>query len=182
MRYETPYSTVDAVMTSYANVGAAEAHGLLLGMLCVDSEIGTEAWLREMLGDSFERLSADERRLLAAVYEETRSVLDDETSFAFDLFLPDDETPLPDRTDALGKWCQGFLYGLGQGRADLAWLKEYDELVADILEISKVDAGSVADDDEESYSELTEYLRVGVQLLYPGASPPRAPDEPTRVN
>ena len=33
----------------------------------------------------------------------------------FEPLLPDDESPLSERADALSLWCQGFLYGLGSG-------------------------------------------------------------------
>ncbi len=177
MRYETPYEDVDAALTD--DCTAAKAHGLLAGMLCAGLDGGLESWLTELFGHGPDVLSPDRRRLLTALYEETLNVLNDVSGFAFDLFLPDDETSLAERTNALGQWCQGFLSGLSHGRPDLAWPSEYDEIVRDIFEISRVDTGSSADDDEESYTELTEYVRIGVQLLRQGFP---SPDQRAQLN
>ena len=60
----------------------------------------------------------------------------------FQPLLPADDESLDDRTAALGEWCQGFLYGLGAGRAvpDPDTLKgEAAEVLRDITEITHVD-------------------------------------------
>ena len=64
--------------------------------------------------------------------------------------LPDDDEPLESRVEALGTWCQGFVYGLSLGgmKEDTGLPDDSKELIKDILEISR--AGYVADDEAEA--------------------------------
>jgi uncharacterized protein YgfB (UPF0149 family) len=88
----------------------------------------------------------------------------------FQPLLPDDEEPLAVRGEALGAWCQGFLYGFGAaGTANRSALPEsVSEFLADLARISQAgDVGSEAEEAEEAaYAELVEFLRAGVQLVY----------------
>ena len=94
--------------------------------------------------------------------------------------LPDDDEPLEERVEALGIWCQGFVYGLAAGGiqegADLP--EDSDEIIKDILEISRagyaIDDDAVVDineDDEEAFMEVCEYVRMGVLLVYEELQP-----------
>ena len=103
----------------------------------------------------------------------------------FELMLPDDEEPLEARVEALGVWCQGFVFGLAAGgvKEDSDLPDDSKELIKDILEISR--AGYVADDeaelsasvennneeDEVALMEVTEYVRMGTLLIYEELQP-----------
>ncbi|HET7650717.1 MAG TPA: UPF0149 family protein [Gammaproteobacteria bacterium] len=172
--------------------GAAESHGTLCGVICSGSQQPDSAWLSQVLGDSSENASTREcHAALTALEDTVRRQL-----AAFDMdftpLLPDDEEPLAQRVEALGLWCQGFLFGLslGRTRAELDALSgEAGEVIHDLAEIARagVESGGSDDEaDEQAYAELVEYLRVAVQILYealnPGATPPSDPDQPVTLH
>lgn len=149
------------------STGAAECHGTVCGAVCAGAEHG--AWLEELASGE---LAADCRDLLMEMEQDTRRQLG-----AFDMefvpCVPEDAAPLAQRVQALGEWCQGFLYGLSLGRTTAA-LKglpgEAGEVLRDVGEIARAGSASVEGEgdetDENAYAELVEYLRVGVQVVY----------------
>ena len=77
---------------------------------------------------------------------------------------------LADRVEAMSGWCDGFMYGLG-----LAEVASFDKLPPDVAEVLRDFAdigrgglalGENAEEDEEAFMELSEYLRVGTQLVH----------------
>jgi hypothetical protein len=146
----------------------SEAHGVLCGMLCANVALPSGPWLERIRGDAaVEDLPA--REILLELFAATVSQLTDE-EMGFLLLLPDDETALSIRADALGHWCQGFLSGLGLGGAgecqDLP--PEAQEFLDDLGKIAFVGFDSDAADeaDETAYAEIVEYIRVGVMLIH----------------
>jgi uncharacterized protein YgfB (UPF0149 family) len=99
----------------------------------------------------------------------------------FEPLLPDDESPLTLRADALSQWCQGFLYGLGSGTTpDPENVSiEAGEIIRDFTEITHVgvDANEENEENEVAYAEVVEFVRVGVQLLFAELAPARG-EEP----
>jgi uncharacterized protein YgfB (UPF0149 family) len=156
-----------ALVAGGSSVHAAEAHGCLCGALCARSGFGFGDWLDEILPDTV--TLPDPHGPLADLYEQSAAVLA-APDMEFDPLLPDDDTALDERVEALAAWCQGFLYGFGSagagGGAPLHG--EVAEVLADFAEISR--GGGVGLDpteiEEEAYMELVEFLRVGVQLVY----------------
>ena len=106
---------------------------------------------------------------VGALIEQVRSQLAD-PGMSFQLMLPDDETSIESRTEALTNWCNGFLSGLSlAGVTDLESLGEDAvDFVRDLTQIAR--AGLVADAnldaDENALFEITEYARVGSVLVY----------------
>ncbi len=154
---------------------AAEAHGTLAGSLCTAVSYRFEDWLLEILPDG--RAQADAAaNALREVYARTAQALVGDDP-AFDLLLPEEEQPIDARTAALAQWCQGFLYGLGSRVIQDASRLPGDagEVVRDLSEITRV--GVDCDDGEESnesaYTELVEFVRVGVQLVFAELEPVR---------
>jgi len=102
------------------------------------------------------------------VYTDTlRALRGDEMSFT--PLLPDDDTPLASRAEALAQWCQGFLYGFGSvsgGRIKLP--AEVDEILRDFTQLARATAGDTepTEDDESDYVEIIEYVRAGAQLVH----------------
>lgn len=165
---------------------AAENHGVLCGLLCARGEVVEEEWIALLIADSpagdaggaiirpsFTAGTAampmkQERALLSGLYEATVRDLGD-AELVFSPLLPDDGESLGQRAEAVSGWCRGFLYGLGAGGiGDTGVLPEdVREITADIVEISR--ASSESDDseeDERAYTDLVEYLRAGVTLVY----------------
>lgn len=147
----------------------AETHGRLCGWLCADATVDPQGWIAAISSE----LSVDESRvqeaeeLLRELFTATVSQLDDE-DWRFSLLLPDDEESLSKRAWSLACWCRGFLTGLGLGgvghhRALPATVQEF---LRDLLAISQLDSDiSAENEDEESFMELVEYLRIGVLLV-----------------
>lgn len=156
---------------------AAENHGVLCGLLCARGPDVERAWidlLREDWEDAAATAAAEQEAGAAAwadlsrLYRETIGQLRDE-GFVFSLLLPDDSQPLQLRAEAMTEWCQGFLYGLAAGGLeDYSVLpEEVREIAEDIVEISRATTdGDEGESDEAAYSELIEYLRVGVILVF----------------
>ncbi len=166
----------DCLHAADAESGAAEAHGLLCGMLCARAGTGPEPWLKQVLGHSHEPGAHPD--VLDQVYRGTRAQFAG-GELGFQPLLPDDEEPLPVRIQALGQWCGGFLAGLGLTEtSDSAALEgEVGEFVRDVAEIARTRFEPAAgEEDESAYMEIVEYLRMGVLLTYETLNPP--PGEP----
>jgi yecA family protein len=149
---------------------AAESHGTLCGALCAGLD-RDQPWIDHILDEASGSAEAQQacRRTLASLRDQTHALLVG-GSLEFALVLPDDETGLADRTDALGEWCQGFLFGLGLAGQRLKpdeLSEETNEVLKDLGQIAQAGfEGDDSDDDEIAYTEIVEYVRVGVQLLY----------------
>lgn len=171
---------------------AAESHGTLCGVICAGGGQPDSAWLAHVLGDSAG--SGPARECEAALQQLRDTARRQLESFDMDFapLLPSDAQPLAQRVEALGLWCQGFLFGLSLGRSrdELAALPdEAGEVIRDLAEMAR--AGFESDDgddeaDEQAYSELVEYLRVAVQILYEAlnrnAPSPSDPDQPVTLH
>lgn len=165
---DTIYNGVQHCLYASENdISVAEIHGSMAGVLCADQSVAYPLWLGR-IGD--DRLSVQKNGnlegVLAALYAKTRDDLISDV-FAFELMLPGDEVCLGERTQALGQWCEGFLYGLGYfvDQGGVEWPSDCTEIVRDLVEISKVDSNVGGEADEFTLFELIEYVRVAVQLL-----------------
>ena len=71
----------------------------------------------------------------------------------FELFLPDDERNINERTEALSQWCDGFLHGIVTGKKPKT-LKEYlnnepiNLIIKDFLEITRASVNEETDEEE----------------------------------
>ncbi|HEX7965389.1 MAG TPA: UPF0149 family protein [Gammaproteobacteria bacterium] len=154
---------------------APESHGMLCGALCAGVDEAGD-WLDQLLDQANGPEEAQEacRRLLSDLCDDTRKRLR-AGALEFAPLLPDDETGLADRTDALGEWCQGFLFGMGLAGDALkldGLSPETGEVLKDMNEIAQAGfEGEDSDEDETAYAEIVEYVRVGVQLLYEELQP-----------
>lgn len=157
----------------------AEAHGTLAGALCSSRDYGLIEWLREILPDNSPDEAALQSPVLQNVYDSMVRSLGADSDFQ--PLLPDDETPLAERADALSAWCQGFLYGLGSGSTgDPGKVStEAGEIIRDLTEITHVgvEAGDDTEANEVAFAEVVEFVRVGVQLLFIELAPARG-EEP----
>ncbi len=165
----------DALARSNAEMGAAECHGMCCGVLCASGSLNVEAMAVQLAGatDSDNSNSGDAADQLSALLIATISQLNS-GDFDLRLLLPDDEDPLPERSVALGLWCQGFVMGLSAGgiTEDTDLSKDLRELLLDFSHIAhglidKCGPGQNEGDEEEeaAYAEVEEYVRVGVLLI-----------------
>lgn len=157
--------------------GTAELHGQMIGLLCIRQTMQFNDWLAEAMPEllaainSGDALAKESAATIEQAFKQALTTLS-EGQLDFQLLLPDDETPLPDRISELSEWCQGFLLGL-----TMAGITEYQhlpgdlpDLMNDMVEISRAEAYDLQDededDDETAYIELSEYVRLGVMNVW----------------
>ncbi len=161
---------VSVMQDAGSTVPVAEGHGCLCGALCVSDEYTLDRWLEELVPDEEGAgVPEDVVQTMRLLYADTlRALRGDEMDFQ--PFLPDDSAALEQRTTALSQWCQGFLYGLGTARPlqPERMPKSIDEVLLDFTNISRaeVDSSGNAEDDEEAYVEVVEYIRAATQLIH----------------
>ena len=149
-----------------AEISVAEAHGIMTGILCVDQTANFEQFQRELRESGIDGRGLNGRALdcMSTLFDDIRQKFD-EGGFEFEPCLPDDDYAFEERTRALSDWCQGFLLGLGHADVKISWPGQCKEIIGDLIAISDVDPDSEEEDEEESLMELTEYVRVGVELI-----------------
>jgi len=165
-----------------ADMGAADAHGALCGMLCARGAIELSEWVDHVIGkqEQGSELLHDVVHKLSELHQTTLEMMNDATG-EFRLLLMDDDDPLPERVEALASWCQGFIYGLAAGgiQEGSELPEDTAELLNDMIEISRAghdvdDAGveeADEDHDEVAYMEIEEYVRMGILLIYEELQP-----------
>lgn len=177
------YGRVEQALAAIgAVVGAAEAQGLLCGMLSAPGKAGKAEWIAQVLADTSPSGDAAKACLeaLVAVYERTEKQLDN-LDMDLELLLPSDTVPVAERAQALGRWCEGFLVGVGLGG-----LKQSTPLAADVAEalrdlgnISRVEVEAAeGEENEEAYAELVEFVRVAAMLVRSSLHEKPAPKPP----
>jgi len=165
-------------LSGSANDGdASELHGLICGLLAAAPGTALERIMQalEPLGE-WQWQQSHRQQIQQGVLESATQL--DSEDFSFEPLLPDDDTPLADRTHCLGLWCGGFNAGFGAGRQDLSKANGHNssklsddeqEVLRDMEQIARVDPNLLdADDAEEleaSYAELLEYVRTAVMLM-----------------
>jgi yecA family protein len=159
-----------ALVRARAELGASECHGLLCGMLCGVDEQAPRRWLEEVLGaDERARKSTDECRneLLRVLTDTVRALCSGQCNFA--PLLPADDQGLGVRSEALVDWCSGFLYGIGSAGDDVEARLSGDalEVLSDFSDVTRLIASAEESASlEADYSEIVEYMRVGVMLIF----------------
>ena len=167
---QVTFREVAALLESAGSqVVAAEGHGCLCGALCTAPDYTVERWLEELVATDDETVTIPPDAALRLLFADTHRALRGD-AMEFEPLLPDDDEPLEQRAIALAQWCQGFLYGFGTGKPVRAQdIKgQIEEILRDVSHIAQasVDVGAAGEDEESSYAELVEYLRVGVQLIH----------------
>jgi len=164
----------DALKRCGATWDAAQTHGLLSGRLSIAGADAGFDWLSQVLEgtDDADALRAECETMLSALFESTFRQLSERQS-AFEPLLPDDQENASARTDALARWCEGFLHGLvssehGNELKERLAAEPLADIIKDMLQITRavVEDDGDAESDEEAYAELVEYLRVATQLAY----------------
>jgi len=86
----------------------------------------------------------------------------------FSLLLTDEESGVSLRLQSLADWCRGFLLGLlnGEKVAIDEFSSDASEIARDMISISEVEASREGEDSEWDLTEVEEYVRVGVQLIF----------------
>lgn len=153
---------------------AAECQGAMSAVVCLTGDAGLTGWLAAHFPEiesgvaAGDALAVEARQMIVDLYRLTQDQLE-QGNFDYALLMPDDDESLSLRTDALSHWCQGFMLGLRFSGVDDPgkFSGEMAEILGDIQEISQVSSAALENNEEEeqSYAELVEYLRVGVMLF-----------------
>lgn len=162
-------------------VTAAEVHGGLCGYICAGGDAKPGQWLEQLCIDT-ERLPADAESRLESLRRTTLDLLDD-PDMRFAPLLPDDESAMSARVQAMGEWCAGFLGGFGltgtNGHQGLS--EQARDALRDLDRIAQFgyEAGDT-EEDETALTDILEYVRVAVLLLRQEAGQAGAPPDVTR--
>ena len=161
----------DLFVAAGAHNSPAEMHGLLVGELSAGKRLDKMQWLdeaREYM-DSEQEFSAEQQEQLQYVYIFTLAALSDE-NLGFYPLLPDDDTSIEDRLDALSVWCQGFLAGFALVENSIRDLpEEVNDALSDLAAISQI---GLNEDEEldatanEDFANIIEYIRLAVMNIF----------------
>jgi uncharacterized protein YgfB (UPF0149 family) len=177
MQYSDTFNEVQEDLESlHLHYAAAEAHGLLCGLLTAHGDHSEHAWFSELAERSARpREALFEVDSLERLARETRGLLLDKGDLFMPL-LPDEEAPLEERARAVRDWCIGFLFGLGlnQEAQDATLSSEAQEALRDFSEIARMDVdaleeefgeGQDADESDQQLSDIVEYVRVAAAMI-----------------
>ncbi|MCB1552165.1 MAG: UPF0149 family protein [Xanthomonadales bacterium] len=164
----------DARLPDYHDIGAAlrslqiavepsELHGALAGFICGGGSPDSRTWIRQLQLEGPDIETAEPLRQL---FDVTCAQLAD-PSFGFLLLLPEGESTVTARADAMVDWVRGFLGGFGLAAGPTPGLTEdAQEALTDLGHIASTTLD--CDDpehDEESLTEVCEFVRVAALLL-----------------
>jgi len=163
------YSGLDEKLRAMGwDSGVPEAHGLLTGLACRGfsaQHIGNKMYM-------FELDSGQDSASLQALYELVLQNLESDDP-VFDLMLPGDDESAFRRADEIANWCSGFAQGFCHD-GDMSILQKtgpVKEMFDDIMSIARIQA-DLSDDEigrhreDRALTEIEQYLRVGIQLIY----------------
>ena len=153
---------------------AGQAHGLLCSRLALAGADGASPWLKQVLTDTDpdDASGTECASMLEALWATTCQKLSARQS-DFMLLLPGDDDPAQSRAAAMGQWCEGFLHGLvaekhGDELKSRLATDPLSDIIKDMLQITRATVDDDSDDEgsENAFTELVEYLRVAVQIVY----------------
>jgi uncharacterized protein len=104
--------------------------------------------------------------VLDNIYDDTLMQICDQQKL-IELLLPQDDEELTVRLAALSDWCRSYLIGLGQSGliGNSVLTPDAVEAMRDLAAVAAVDLSNLQEDDEVSYSELIEYVKVASALI-----------------
>lgn len=165
-----------------STLSPAYLHGSAAGVLAAGqrpSESEWSHWACHQVGVS----TADHKGLglaLEALFLLTLAELEDD-NFTFQLLLPEDESALADRLQALGQWTDAFISAFGAGGAvtagdDIPTI--INEALQDLADIAGLDAANTDPEDasEEDYTAVAEHVRISCLMIFLEFNQPPATD------
>jgi len=169
-QHTDPYHELQhKLTTANASADAAEVHGVICGVISSNQELPVY-WFDELFDQAEEGdlLVADCKTEVESLYSNTIRQIED-AGLGMQLLLPDDETSLATRAQAVSQWCQGFLYGMGlSGDAFEQQLSdEAKEALEDIASFTRMDIGGIeeSEEEEDALVEITEFIWVASMLI-----------------
>jgi uncharacterized protein len=144
----------------------AETHGVVIGLLAggprqSDTELADQL-AKLQVGDwNSERIQQDLGPAISTLRSELAS-----PDMDFKPLLPTDDRPLSERTRCMASWVSGFLAGFGAGAPKLE-SQDASEALRLLEQIARagIDPETDEDEQEDAFSELSEFVRVATLLL-----------------
>ncbi|TDF35034.1 UPF0149 family protein [Alteromonadaceae bacterium M269] len=166
----TNYQSVSlALETHDISTEPAEIQGMLVGMLAGGMSMQSMDWSDALCdfvnqGEPFPQQVEEQ---LNGVFQQSCEQLA-ESDFSLGLYLPDDDSEINLRGQALIYWVQGFLLGFGLYQNDLSQASDdVREVIEDLADISRMDDEMSDDEDsEQALTEVAEYVRVSAMLCF----------------
>ena len=148
----------------------SETHGILTGLVCGGVNLDSQDWLTHFndVVNEGQGIDLSAKKLVTSLYQRIVFECFDE-HLSFNLLLPDEDTPLDIRAEALAQWSQGFLVGFGMAQPALNKNNDdIQELLRDIRDISQISLDFELESEESivALSEIEEYLRMGALLCF----------------
>jgi uncharacterized protein YgfB (UPF0149 family) len=162
------YDELERALFALGEMSAAEAHGVIAGLLRAPRP-SADVWARTLFADVDPAAdNAEAERLLGALRAQTQTWLAARES-EFVPLLPSTERSLDAQVAALADFCRGYVVGLvAGGMREFAGLPaDAREIIEDFMKIAEAEVEDrTAETEAQAFTELTEYVRVGVQLIY----------------
>lgn len=158
----------DQLLEQGHDISPAQIHGCLSAVLAAGAAAEVEhapVTVMNALGAEVYGELADR---VMNLYQVTAAALMDE-EFGFHPLLPDDDTELALRVEALAQWCRGFMAGFAlAGVSDDAITGDTQEILQDLSAMTDAELDDEADEEESesNYFELVEYLRFSVMNVH----------------
>ena len=168
------YDVMDSLLVRVeAEAYAAECHGFLCAQICVTGNADETLW------KDFLDIQGNDDDLVRICYDEVNQLVLDtieqmhSAEFGLQLLLPDDETSIALRVEALVNWCHGFLNGFGvsEGENQAGISSNCNEVLEDFAQICRLGLDGEDTEDELSLVELMEYARMGAILIFEELQP-----------
>jgi len=155
--------------------------GMLIGLLCGDSEIQETVWIKKLIEEAnIKSVKESFLKGLHDLYQETNQGLNG-SGFELELCLPDDGESVVYRASMIGQLCEGVLYGLGLigclQDAENEVPAEVRELVNDFSDIASIDVEGLGqsiedgDTEESDLMQLVEFVKIGVMTINESMNP-----------
>ncbi len=157
----------------------ADSHGIACGMLVANTAADKLMWMKQLMGEIEDDIlpPADVMKSMGYWFDEIKEQLQD-SNLRFELCLPPEDQSLETRVTALQEWCRGFILGVAMsGVKDFGTLPEdTQELLTDFSRIGaeeEFDLDNI-DEAEISYTDISQYVRIGVLLINEELQPMKA--------
>ncbi len=168
------YETTTALEHLHTLANPAEIQGMLCALLCLDNDTLFSHWLTFFITDydPHDLLAKEATHILQQLQQQTWSDLNNE-DFDFKLLLPDDDSALEERAEALALWCQGFIIAWNKSNNNEQDIVEVQEILDDLLAISQTDYLHLEENEEHERAlmELSEFIKTGVLLIFQHLKP-----------
>ena len=179
-----PEDIAELIECCKLSTSVSEFHGSLVGYISAGGRFPHGSVLEALQLEPDPAPSADEQAMLGRLRHQTEMWLAD-TDLTFGPWLPEEDAPLAARAEGLADWTRGFLGGFGLGgtpETARSLSEDAREVLKDMATIasSEFELGEDVEGDEDSLTEIEEFVRVGALLLHAEVGSRHEPASDTR--